>query len=234
MGMPYEYKPSWVMIGYNTLMPKRQQGLLFGVVAAVVIGLNIAPGKILLLKYSPLFISWSTTIVAGFIFLPLVFISHKLTLESFRRQDWFFLVIMGILASGLALLFLYQGISIVPISEAVFLLRLEVVFGSLTAFLWLKQKLLLCQILGMIIMFIGVYFLTGVESFSLNVGHFYLVSAAFFFGLTDIMTKKINNNIPSSAIVANRNLFGGLFLTPFVINQLNSLTSLNLIDGVFD
>ncbi|HIC42055.1 MAG TPA: EamA family transporter, partial [Pelagibacterales bacterium] len=83
---------------------------------------------------------------------------------------WFFpfpkklfksLLIISFLGSTLQYSLTFSGLNIVDATSATLLIQCEIPFGILIAFLILKEKPSLKNLLGLLIAFIGIIFLTG-------------------------------------------------------------------------
>ncbi|MBI2616664.1 DMT family transporter [Candidatus Gottesmanbacteria bacterium] len=199
-------------------MKNYQKGLFFGVLTTIIFSLDLFPAKLLVSKFPPLVVTVWTSLVIGILFLPITLVLSKYSLRKVNRKDIPLLLVFGILASGIGGYFALSGLQIVPVSEAAFLLQLEVVFATLTAYVWLKESIVPRQLLGMGLLLFGAYLLSQTERFNFRIGEIMLVSGTLAFGITDVMTKKIDPQIPTSVVTSVRFLIGGIFLIPFVIN----------------
>ncbi len=82
-------------------------------------------------------------------------------------------------------------------SKAGFITGLSVVLVPLFMYLFLKQALLITHIIGVIIATIGLYLLTISNTFSFNIGDFYVLICAIGFALQIILTGKYSKEHPT-------------------------------------
>lgn len=196
-------------------MSNRTKGLTFALVSAVLYGTIPIFGKKIVVDFSPLFVALMVTILAGF-FLGIVGFWKKEIFRNLISKNIIWVVILGFLAA-LGSAFSFFGLSIGMANEAGFLFQFGTFFATILAFLFLKEKLSYFQVSGLIIMFVGAYVFTGGISLSFKMGNIFFLSAAFVWGVNDVIVRKKVSNLPPLFLSFGRNFFSSIFLLPLAI-----------------
>ena len=97
----------------------------------------------------------------------------------------------------------FSGLNIIDASTAVLLVQSEVPFGILIAFLLLKEKPSIKNLIGLFIAFIGLILLTDTPNLQGEyLGIFLVLSGAFTWALAQIFTKPISEKLNGIVITA--------------------------------
>ena len=132
---------------------------------------------------------------------------------------WFFpfpkklikqLLIISLLGSTLQYSLTFSGLNIVDASSATLLIQCEIPFGILIAFLILKERPSLKNLLGLLISFIGIIFLTGSPHLQNKLfGVFLLLSGGFLWSFAQVIAKPVSEKIGGLALTAWIGVFAG-------------------------
>ena len=127
----------------------------------------------------------------------------------------------------------FYGLSIVDATSATLFIQAEIPFGILIAFLLLKERPSLKNIIGLIIAFIGIFILT--ENPNLNgkmIGVILLLSGAITWAFAQVIAKTVSKKIGGLTLTAWLGVFAGpqaIILSFFVEgNTYNYITNANL------
>lgn len=196
-------------------MSNRSKGLLFALVSAILYGTIPILGKKIIVDFPPLFVALIVTLIAGF-FLGVVGFWKKEIFHKLLLKNIIWIAILGFLAA-LGSIFSFFGLSIGRANEAGFLFQFGTFFSTILAFIFLKEKLSYFQVSGLIIMFVGAYVFTGGISLSFKMGNIFFLSAAFVWGVNDVIVRKKVSNLPPLFLSFGRNFFSSIFLLPLAI-----------------
>jgi len=132
---------------------------------------------------------------------------------------WFFpfpkklfksLLVISFLGSTLQYSLTFSGLNIVDATSATLLIQSEIPFGILIAFIILKEKPSLKNLLGLLIAFIGIVFLTGSPNLENKLfGVLLLLSGAFLWAFAQVIAKPVSEKIGGLALTAWIGVFAG-------------------------
>ena len=124
----------------------------------------------------------------------------------------------------------FSGLNIIDASSAVLFVQLEVPFGLLVAFFWLKERPSFKNILGLIISFVGLVILAGAPNLEGKyIGVILVVSGAFTWSVGQVFVKPISEKLNGVVITAWFGVLAGpqLILASQLIegNVINNILS---------
>ena len=216
-------------------LTKNTKGLLTALLSVIAFSSYPAFGKTLLNNLSP---EVMTAISQGFAVLSVILIFGLLPeikkIRKLPKRDIFLLVLISLLAAVIAPLLLLKGLATTSATNVVLLLNIEVVLTCLIAYFWLKEKLTKEQIIGTVIMFLGIAVITT-RGFNLgmdfNGGDFLILAATLFWAIATVIFKKYLSKIAPELAVLFRNIFGVVFLTLMIVlifpHQVNDVIHLD-------
>ncbi|MBI3385454.1 DMT family transporter [Candidatus Gottesmanbacteria bacterium] len=106
-----------------------------------------------------------------------------------------------------------------------FVIKSGVIFGPILAFYFLKEKLSLGKIFLMTTFILGLYLLTtGGRMLIPQKGDILIFISALFFSCSDILLKKLTNNLPSSIVTSARGFAATIFLFLLILISAKSFT----------
>lgn len=159
------------------------------------------------------------TVLLFFGFFPELKKIHRLP-----KKDLFCLFIIAFLAAVLAPLLFFTGLKQTTATNSIILCRSEAVFVVIISFIWLKERLSKSQILGIILMTLGVALIVT-QNFSVNLaankGDLLILASALVWSGDACIFKKYLNHINPELVVLVRNTVGAFFLflvIPFIFH----------------
>lgn len=200
-----------VRAAIGTITPSR---MLLGGITALSFGAIVVVNKAGLDR-SELTVSEYTALsalVSGVLALPAIIVRARSVLSCSRTCKLKILLI-GLLATGVANVFLFQGQARTSATNAGFVMTLTAFFTVLFASLMLGERIERRKYPAVATLFVGLYLLTvGTQSFSLNAGDIFIVGTAVTWGLSNAIARSIMGEISSQAIAWVRLLCGAVFL----------------------
>jgi drug/metabolite transporter (DMT)-like permease len=146
----------------------------------------------------------------------------------FRKPYLKDLVIIGILTTGIGLLFKIEGLSYSSATNVSLMLTLVAPMTSLFAFFYLKEKITRRFIAASAIMLCGVWAIYFKNDYSpFGWGDFLIILAIIFFACGNVYIRKtLTHNVPVSLVTLGRFVFGALSLVlvlPFLSISFDGL-----------
>jgi drug/metabolite transporter (DMT)-like permease len=188
--------------------------LLLGGITSLAFGVSVVVNKAGL-DHSELNTSEYTALsalVAGMLALPAVIARGRRVL-SCSKTCLIKILIIALLATGIANVFLFQGQARTSATNAGFVLTLTAFFTVTFASLLLGERIDKRKYPAVAALFAGLYLLTvGTRSFSLNAGDLFIVGTAVTWGFSNAIARSIMREISSQAIAWVRLVFGAIFL----------------------
>ena len=113
------------------------------------------------------------------------------------------LLILSFIGCTLQYSLTFSGLNIIDASSAVLFVQFEVPFGILIAFLWLKEKPSIKNLIGLVIAFTGLIVLSGTPSLQGKyLGVILVLSGAFTWALAQVFAKPISERLNGIVITA--------------------------------
>ena len=113
------------------------------------------------------------------------------------------LLILSFIGCTLQYSLTFSGLNIIDASSAVLFVQFEVPFGVLIAFLWLKERPSIKNLIGLVIAFTGLIVLSGTPSLQGKyLGVILVLSGAFTWALAQVFAKPISERLNGIVITA--------------------------------
>ena len=167
----------------------------------IILGFGFIIAKPAMNSFPPILLNglrWSLSGIFMFYFFPFPkFYIKKMLLISF-------------IGCTLQYSFSFYGLKIIDGVSATLFVQSEIPFGILIAFLILGEKAPLKNIVGLVITFIGIYFLS--ENPDLEgkmLGIVFILSGAFLWSLAQVLAKDVSEKIGGLALTAWLGIFAG-------------------------
>lgn len=108
-------------------------------------------------KFDPTFTTTVRAVIMTVLLLIVSLFFRKNSISDFSNKDWLFVVLSGV-AGAISWVFYFLALKYGPTSKVAVIDRFSVVLIAILAALFLKQSLLPKNILGIILVFIGILF----------------------------------------------------------------------------
>lgn len=130
-------------------------GIIFGLLSALFMASNCLIGKKLLKKYSPITITFYSFFINTFILLIIGTFTHQFQ-YTFNILTSTLLLILGLIITLLAFILYNSGLKQIESSKVAIITTLDIIISTLTGFIILKEKIILIQIIGIILVLSGI------------------------------------------------------------------------------
>ena len=180
-------------------MPIRD--ILLAILVPVILGFGFVIAKPAMDQLPPILLNGLRWSLSGIIMCWFFPFPKKLIKE---------LLIISFLGSTFQYSLTFSGLNIVDAASATLLIQCEIPFGIIIAFFILKEKPSLKNLLGLLIAFIGIIFLTGSPDLQNKLfGVFLLLSGGFLWAFAQVMAKPVSEKIGGLALTAWIGVFAG-------------------------
>jgi drug/metabolite transporter (DMT)-like permease len=192
-------------------------GYALAVLCAMVTGIAFIAAKPVLGYLDPLSFSISQFGLAS-VFSFAWLLAHR-NVSDLRRVtpgQWTFLVVVSLLFLG-AVYTTWIAISLIPVTSASLLSRLEVLFTVFLGMAFLGDRFTRRETMGAIVMLLGVVVIRYQAPPSFSAGFWMIVLASALFGVTEVLVKTRVHSIPPDVFTFARN---GLVFAFFTLAAL--------------
>jgi drug/metabolite transporter (DMT)-like permease len=167
--------------------------------------------------FGPIWLIEIRVLLAGLTLLPVLI---KLNLLPELRRHWKPLFVVGCLNSAIPFSLYAFASLFLPAGFTAILNATTPLFGVIIALIWLKEKLTIYRIIGLILGFLGVTLLVGWQSLQgdlvILIAVFAGISAALMYAIAAPYAKLKLSGVPALVITTGSLLSAAVFLLPFL------------------
>jgi len=203
---------------------KESKGTLLAFATAIISGLAIPLNKLFVVNIDPTVFTAMRGFIIGLVFILLSWKSKKLTKDLLRDERYLYLILIGIIGGGRALLFYFHGLKLTISSRGAFLHKTLPLYTTLLAFIFLKERIPRKQLVALGLMTLGtiLIYIDKIQPSALwsdpSMGDLLVIFATFLWAIENTIAKKTMIKGESNLVVsAARMLIGSLFLFCVVI-----------------
>ncbi|MBD3333382.1 EamA family transporter [candidate division GN15 bacterium] len=189
------------------LSSSRRTGYVIALISAAGTGVATVLGKWNLEHLSPLamncLIFSTATIIMTIFWLPTKGVRRTFTQS---RQGWLWLSLFAV-TSALAVWAFWAGVQQMDPSLAAFLNRAEVPLAILTGMIFLRERFTRGEIVGTLVALAGIVIMRATLRVEYSLGFYLVLLGAFFFALTEFLSKIALRHVPATSLAYIRNMF---------------------------
>jgi drug/metabolite transporter (DMT)-like permease len=206
-----------------------RKGVYFAIVTAIISGFSVFFNKFAVgIIKPPLVFTALKNVEVGILIFAILLISKKLpSIKKLTRREIIYLFFIGLIGGSLPFYLFFTGLSQVSAINAALIQKTLVVWVSLLAIPFLKEKLSPVQILAVLLLFLGNLSIGGFKGFSFSTGELYILLATMLWSVEYIFAKKILPTVDPDIVTVARMGFGSLILLG--VAGITSPTSLGAI-----
>lgn len=180
-------------------------------------GLQVVDKLVLNSKVDASAYTISRVFIAAIFLAFFIFFRNKQNfLHTFKKENLRDLIIIGILASGISLLFQIIGLSLTTATNVSIILTFVAPLTSLFAFFVLKENLPKLFFIASILMLIGSILALYKPITPLGFGDLLIFIAVICFAYSNVYAKRTMKNVPTRIVTFGRLLFGSLSLAVLI------------------
>lgn len=204
------------------------KGLTIALLACACTGLKPIFEKTLLAYMSPLALGALRSLVAGFLLLWIMKTVHKIgEIERLSRRDLFLTIAIVGMVGVFGVFFYFKGLKTTSVTNTLLIGRSGSLLLAFLAWIFLREKLTVHQIVGSILMVSGLIAIFT-RGFTLGYhflpGDLYIAAAALIWASSGVFMKKFLCHIPPEVLVVARNMIGGIVLSVFAFQDVSTIT----------
>ncbi|MBL7054358.1 DMT family transporter [Candidatus Woesearchaeota archaeon] len=197
------------------------KAILLLLISAILLGIDHVVQKVVLNSgISSLTFAFIRILTAALFLTPYFFYIHNKKRFKFTKQNIRDLAILGVLASGLAMLFKLSGLSYTTATNAGFMQVMVALFAIIFSYFILKERLPKMFFVILSIMLLGIMLITTQGGIVLpNKGDMILLLDVCLVGFSVVYAKRVMNWMSSRIIAYGGAVFGAIFLAlliPFI------------------
>jgi len=140
-------------------MKKETVGTLLAIFTAIISGFAIVANKIFIVDLDPTIFTSIRALIIGIIFFVIGSFQCKFDYKKFKKVNWEYLILIGLIGGGLAFLLFFSGLKLTTSGRAAFIHKTLPLYVTFLAVLFLKEKITKKQSLALLIMIIGLWIL---------------------------------------------------------------------------
>ena len=150
--------------------------------------------------------------------------------KSLSRTNWLKLLAIAGFGGSIPFLLFFQGLQLGSAVSAGFIHKTMFLYASALAFIFLKEKISRNQLLGMIVLFAGVFALNLPSLETIVLADVMIFAATLLWAVEAVIAKSALKSLPGNLVAFSRMFFGAILLTAFLLatGQFNLLMSFTL------
>ena len=214
-------------------MKKESAGTVLAIFTAIISGFAIIANKIFIVNLDPTIFTSIRALIIGIIFFVIGSFQYKFDYKKFKKVNWGYLILIGLIGGGLAFLLFFSGLKFTTSGRAAFIQKTLPLYVTILAVLFLKEKVTKKQSLALLIMIIGLWILMysqitpSILWENPSYGDMLILLATILWAIENVIAKRVMIEGESNFIVTFSRMFiGGIFL-------LLSIPLLGKIDLLF-
>lgn len=200
--------------------------LLTAIISGVSIFLNAFGVK----GINPYIFTGAKNLLVGVLILSIILlIGNWNKIKNLSFKDWKSLTIIGLIGGSIPFLLFFKGLQLMAPSNASFIHKTMIVWVSVLAIIFLKEKLDRKIVIGSLLILIGNFLLLKIISFEISTGLILVFLAAMFWSAEIILSKKALAKMDGNTVAFGRMLFGTIFILAFLVatGQTSGILALN-------
>jgi len=188
---------------------KEVKGTSLAVLTAIISGFAIVANRFFVIKIDPVVFTAVRALFIGIVFLLIS--SYKKQIS--KKTSWKSLFIIGIFGGGVAFLLFFSGLKMTTSGHAAFLHKTLPIYATLFAFLFLKEKVTKNQVLWLLSMLVGAFFIFASSMSSVvEMGDLLVVAATILWAAENVFAKHVMKKEHNFVVSFGRMFFGSIFL----------------------
>lgn len=195
-----------------------QKGLLFIIGTALISGVSIFLNAFGVSGLDPFaFTGMKNLLVALFLISALFLFTKTKELRTVSLQQWGTLSLIGLLGGSIPFLLFFKGLSLGSGASGAFVHKTMILWVTLGALFFLKEKLNWKIITGAAVLLVGNFFLLQLNGISISAGLIYVFIATLLWSTEILLSKKLLQKISASTVVFGRMGIGAAIILIYLM-----------------
>lgn len=190
------------------------KGILIATVTAIISGISVFLNKFAVQFWTDSSIfTTAKNLSLALLLSGGIFFFKKTSFAGMTRNDWFKLVLIGLIGGSIPFLLFFRGLSMVSVANAAIINKTMFIWVALLALPFLKEKLSKIQLLALMILSASVLMANIPTKFSFGKGELLILIATLFWAIETIFVKKLAPGISFVTAAWARMFFGSIIMT---------------------
>ena len=190
------------------------KGILLVLSTAVISGVSIFINQFGVKVVNPYIFVGLKNICVALLLIGLIILFREFkNFKKLNKKNWLTLSLIGLIGGSIPFLMFFKGLSLSTGPEASYIHKFLFIFIAILAPIFLKEKLKLHYLMGLVFLIIGAVLLFKVNGqFSFNSGNLLILGATALWAIENMISKKAVSNISPKIVAWGRMSFGSLFI----------------------
>lgn len=217
----------------------KEKGIVLAIVAALISGVAVFLNKegISLVRDSDVYTTVKNIGTAVIVLCFFVFTLRIREFSKLKNQDWFWLVLIGLIGGSIPFLLFFHGLALASSAAIPNLIHKTLfIWVSMMAVLFLKEKIGLVQIFALLLLLLGNILILGFpRHWQFGPAETLILVATLIWAIENILAKIMLKRLKSEVVVFGRMFFGAIFLIFYLIltHKINLISNISAIGWIW-
>ena len=194
----------------------KKSALLLIFSTAIISGISIFMNKFAVSGIdSTIFTFAKNIMVTLFLFSLLFFTTRFKEFALLKKKDWFKLILIGLIGGSIPFVLFFRGLQLTSGAGASLIHKTMFVFVTMSAVIFLKEKLNKKVVIATALLLIGNYLLLR-PSWSFGMGDLLVLTATLFWAFENTLSKYVLKELSGNIVAFGRMFFGSMFILVYL------------------
>lgn len=195
---------------------------------AIISGISIYMNKFAVQGIDSSIFTFLKNITIALFLFSLIFLSTRFKEFSLLKKiDWLKLILIGLIGGSIPFVLFFRGLQLTSGAGASLIHKTMFVFVTISAVIFLKEKLNKKVIVAIAVLLLGNYLLLR-PSWSFSLGDLLVLTATLFWAFENTLSKYVLKELSANIVAFGRMFFGSMFILIYLVftNKIGSLLTL--------
>lgn len=190
-----------------------KKGILLSLLTAAISGVSIFSNSMFVSHADPLVFSLvRNAFVAVLLSIVVVFLGHAKNLKRLSRKEWGLLGAIGAIGGGIPFAMFFVGLAKIGALNGNIIQKSLFIWVAILAIPLLHERLSKMQLVGYLILFVGMFVFGGTYKLVPSTGAFLVLGATILWAIENVIAKVTLKSVTPLIVAWGRMLFGLPFL----------------------
>ncbi len=202
----------------------KTKGVFYAILASMLLGTGFISVKYFISQgMNPVMLNAEWFFFGALFSFIIAFFMTKGEIFRLMKKYWKIELMLG-LANGINAIFWFKGLEVLDPALASFILRFTTIFTIILSFIFLKERFTKIETLGVAIAMVGAFVITYAGGELVYLGVIFMLLAAFFFAIHNILAKSISDDVDPMSLNAMRAMFSFFVVATYTVVSGNVQT----------
>lgn len=193
------------------------KGILFVIGTAIISGVSIFLNAFGVSGLNPFAFTGAKNLIVAILLISIIFLAGKSKeIKTLTKKEWGTLAVIGLIGGSIPFLLFFKGLSMGTGASGAFMHKTMILWVTLGALFFLKEKLNWKVITAGIAVLAGNFLLLNLNGIALSQGLFLTLLAALFWSVEILISKHALKKLSGEVVAFGRMGFGALFILIFL------------------